>query len=256
MKNTILFSLVIVLLVAVSRWPIPVAWGRPLPKSLFGFGQNFSSGGNITFINSLAQNLGSSSGGTTSALNTTGANFIAACVSFWTSGTAVNFSSSPSNTWTKLTPYGQADLNPQIVIFYAENAAVGTTQTFTSNTAYSYPSVTVMAFSGVKTTSSFDVQNGNSLGLGSFTIQPGSITPSLDHEMVISCISGYTGVGTDSFSINSSYIQKGNITSVGSQSMANGGAYIIQGTKSATNPTWTDASNNTHASSIASFKAQ
>ena len=249
MKRGLIFALTIGLLWQMAKWPIPIG-GSPLPQAMF-FGQNFSSSSGIAYVNSVSQGLGTS-GGTTSGVNMVGANFLVACLTFYTPSTQTAFSSSPSNTWNKLTVYDDSVfVGVSTVIYYAESASSGSSQTFTANGAFS--AISVMGFSGVKVASSIDKQGGaGTSGSNVTTIQPGSITPSVNRELVVTCGSNLAAGGITVSPSN--YTQLANIAYNGTW-VSNGSAYWIQTTATATNPTWTFSSS-LAATAIASFEAQ
>ena len=121
-------------------------------------------------------------GGTTSAINTTGAKILVAAVSTYVSSGTI--SDSKSNTWVPLTANGSGG-NAVAQLFYVVNPTVGTGHTFTSSG--SYISASVAAFAGVATTSPFDEQTG-STGSGS-TLATGNITPSNANSLIVSVMS-------------------------------------------------------------------
>lgn len=173
------------------------------------------------------------SGGTTAAVDTTGANILIAYVGAFVLSSAV-VTDSFSNTWLPLTANtGGSSCSGQL--FYAKNPTVGTGHTFTLGSV-SFATLTISAFSGADTSSPFDVQStGNTPGSGS--VQPGSITPSNANSLIV-C--GCTP--NDSSSGNPTVSSGFTITdSLGyAIGTAEGGAqaYQIQTTITAVNPTW------------------
>jgi hypothetical protein len=135
---------------------------------------------------------------------------------------------------------------------YVQAPTVGSGHTFTGGTGNgSFPSIEVAGFSG-SDTSPLDVTNSsNSTGT---TIQPGSITPGANNELVVAgCafeISFSPLLSVDGgFSITDN--------DPGAFALAYGGvlSYLIQTTAAAANPTFTGNSSGPAAATIASFKA-
>lgn len=185
----------------------------------------------ITLVSHTKTSPAGSSGGTTPAINATGANLLVATVVVATAANPCGaVSDSSGNTWTCLNQYSNS-FN-RIAILYVLNPTVSSSQTFTI--AASNSTVEIAAFSGIKTSSAFDVQNGLGNGSGS-TFQPGSVTPSQNNSLFITTL-GMHGTAVTA-SIDSGFI-------VTDQNPTNGSyygsalAYFIQGTAVAENPTW------------------
>jgi hypothetical protein len=177
---------------------------------------------------------GGASGGTTSAINTTGATLLVAFISSFTDS-AVTVSDSKGNTWVGLTV--QTAVQPHARIYYAVNPTVGTGHTFTCSGSSIYSAACFAAFSGVVTTSPFDVQNGQSGGAQSnTTARPGNMTPSVDGELVIvgvSMASTETVTAPSGFAITNQVAYSGGVNFGGAM------AYAVQTTATTTNPLFT-----------------
>ena len=204
-------------------------------------------GGGISFLT----NIGASAGGgssplTTSAIDTTGANFLVAVLAGYYSGSTV--SDSKGNSWQVLTQYGTS--GDYVTIVYSYNPTVGTGHTFTiTNTGGGgYIGIMVAAFSGLNATSAV-FESGTDMGStisGASTGQPGSITPATTGDLVITGLSQYN---TATMSVNDSFTLVSPVGTSGGQSA--GLAYLIVPNTSALNPTWT--SGNSAAIDIAAF---
>ena len=186
-------------------------------------------------------------GGTTTAFDTTGADLIVLCVSSYTGTPTV--SDSQSNTWSPLTKQTEADASSQL--YYCASPTTSSAHTFTvSSGSNTYDVLTVSAFSG-SGASPFDVQNGAVSALDNGAIQPGSITPSVNGEMIIS--------GTASFTTHVLSVDSG-LTITDQQLYTSGDctggalAYFVQTTAAAINPTWSHSGSNQSSAVIASFK--
>lgn len=181
---------------------------------------------------------------TTPSIDTTGADLIVIGVGSYQ--TAPTLTDSKGNVWTALT---KSASNAVSQIYYCQSPTVGAGHTFTVTGTNTYSNLSVAAFSG-SVASPFDVLSvANSTGT---TVNPGSITPSADNELVFFIGCSQTGTA-ESFSV-------GTLDSLASGSSVNVGiadGYVIQTTAAAINPTFTATSNGTFplSASIASFKA-
>jgi hypothetical protein len=113
------------------------------------------------------------------------------------------------------------------------------------------PVVCVLAFSGAAA-SPLDQQAGTSAGASGATVQPGSVTPTVDGEVLVA---GYSGYFADVSSIDSSFTITDQFSSSGGHHLTTAAAYKIQTAASAENPTWTLGGSNINAAGIATFKA-
>lgn len=206
------------------------------------------------FVASNTAGCANSCTATTTSTNCTGANLLVANANaFVADPSAGTMSDSTSaNTWHHLTVVNDSGGSGiETVIWYAWNASVSSTQTFSFQST-SFPGIVVHCYSGAQSSSDpFDVQNGTINAAGT-TAQPGSITPGANGEVVFTGITSFNGSDTYS-SIDSSFTISGNFQYNGNMNMA--GAYLIQGTAGAVNPTWTATQSVKHMVAIASFKA-
>lgn len=196
----------------------------------------------------VGNNTGSSNGSsvTTSAIDTSGANFIVvSVVHVFDTGGPLN--DNKSNTWTALTDQGAGGFG-SMQLFYCASPTVGSGHTFSWSSGF-LPAIGVAAFSGVNTTP-FDVENGTH-AFGT-TLQPGTITPNQNNSLVFT---GYTARGGSGYSIDGGFTIIG--TPIDGNDVSTSGsaiAYLIQTTAAAANPTWTIASGNEQGAAIAAFK--
>jgi hypothetical protein len=192
-------------------------------------------------------------GGTTSSIDTTGADTLFAAVSRLT-GDSPTFSDSKSNTWTLIR--SQADVGGGGLVttdLYrsATPASVGSGHTF-SLSGGTFAAVAVTAFTGGATSSIDDQENSTGGAGGATTISTGSITPSVDNTIVITTV--VTSDGADPSVINGGFTIATRIASGGSN-FGCGIAYLVQTTATAANPQWTFTSGATYnAATIANFK--
>jgi hypothetical protein len=203
-------------------------------------------GGGYAFVFSASKG-GNTETATSDAVDTTGATLIVVATSHFSP--TPTLSDSKGNTWTALTTYGPGSY--EVKMYYCVSPTVGSGHTFTLAGANTYPTFTVLGFSGGSLSSPFDQQNG-ATGSSFDTVQPGSITPTQDNELVVTALSGALS-GTPA-SIDSGFSTPVQIAN-GSGAIFNAIAYKIQTTAAAVNPTWSvSATASTGAAAIASFK--
>lgn len=206
------------------------------------------------FINSV-QTPGALAGSTSAAIDTTGATLLVMTTGHQSGNTLV-VSDSYGNTWTSLTA-SSGGTDPVSDIYYVNNPTVGSGHTFTtSGGAFIFAVAQTYAFSGNDTSSPFDVENTNFVPYFTSTpdIQTGSVSPTNDNSLIVAAVG--TNTGTTPFTIDSSFTGVLAQALVGSQNVGAGGAYLIQGSKAAVNPTWTITSGSGNLSAaIAVFKA-
>jgi hypothetical protein len=209
-------------------------------------------GGGITLVSKvLGPATPGSGGGAANAINTTGANFLVAVVASLgsTITDSVTGCGSPCNTWTALTSYG---ISPQNRIYYAQNPTVGTNHIITCSGGGTYPAFSVYAFSGMLTSGVFDSGTDSGATGTSTIIQPGSITPSSGHRLLISSL-GENTPGT-TVTVDSSFSTPDLLGAGGGTNYGLATSYLIQTTGTTVNPTWTLSSVDGLVSNIAAFK--
>lgn len=183
------------------------------------------------------------SGGTSAAIDTTGATLLVAALSALSPG----ISDSKGNTWT---PLSAVSPSQTVQLFYVANPVVGTGHTFTCSG--SFVSMVVRAYNGVATTTPFDQQNGSAAS--GTTVSPGSVTPSQDGELLVAAcgiLSPSAAPTVDSgFTTPSNYVNN-------SPGVNFGVAFSeqVQTTATARNPTFTGDSGSLDGCVIATFKA-
>jgi hypothetical protein len=193
---------------------------------------------------------GSQTGGTTAAINTTGADLIVLILASVSGGGSASISDSKSNTWTPRTDQGHGSNGGGSRIYDCVPTSVGSGHTFTASAAFMYGGIFVLSFSGAHA-SPFDQQNTNT-GTGT-TIQPGSVTPSEGNELIV------FGAGALENGIDISSVNTGTLGShaagVTAASYGGGIAYLIQTSASAVNPTITLSGSSGVTANIATYKS-
>jgi hypothetical protein len=160
---------------------------------------------------------------------------------------------SPCNTYTGLTAQSNT-ADGRSRIWYNENPTVGAGHVFTVTcTTSCYPVISVLVCTGTRTSSSFDQENGsNASGATVTTIQPGSVTPSENNEVVIAGLS-YTG--TTVATVDSGFNQLDATAPLDAGNAFGGGiAFKVQTTAAGVNPTWTWMDGTKAAATVATFK--
>jgi hypothetical protein len=200
------------------------------------------SGDAISFVDEVHK-AGPSTGGTTPAMDTTGADLLVATVGDYAGGSFTGLTDSAGNTWTTLTVRTDG-ANSRTRILYCVNPVTAVDHTFTV-AGTSYPTLSVASFIFTNTPT-FDVENG---AAGDSPEATGSVTPTGANNLVISCCSfGATATPSVNESMKLVYAQ----TWVDLSNMGGSLAYKIQTAATAINPEWT-ASGST-AVAVAVFK--
>ena len=191
--------------------------------------------------------------GTSSSIDTTGADFIVVSLSYYHTGytTDISLTDNKGNTWTLVTKYaGTIAANR---LYYAKNPTVGSGHTFTTPAVPAYFVISILAFSGVDTTSPFDVENG-ATSIGATSLSTGSVTPTNDNSVVVT---GFTCDNNSGVAVTiDSGFTKYSTNYSGGNNMGGGIAYLIQTTASAVNPTWNVTNFTAISAAIAVFKQQ
>ena len=179
----------------------------------------------VALVSSVSGALGTN-GGTTSAINTTGANLIV----FSSASTNVTpiVSDSKGNTYTALTSRFLSSVYQRIIYVY--NPIVGSGHSFTITGTSLNSAVSVYAFSGISGYSG--VENGAS---GSTSpLSTGSVTPSTNGSLIFTGMSSNGAVVSAAPSGFTGFVH---IPSSGSNRQV-ASAYLIQTTAAAINPQW------------------
>ncbi len=215
-----------------------------------GDGGGGGGGGGASFIVSTTQALGTN-GGTTAGINTTGSNFLVACVGH-SHGISYNFSDSNRNTWTKV----RADVssgNIDTDLYYVYNPTVGPGHTFSAAATGLRDSVAVYGFSGIAP-DPLDQQNGNNSSSNSTSYGPGAMTPGTNAEVWVPCVGTTLNPADSTFTIGTPFTGVEQTPYSDGNYMGLAGAYMIQASAAAETPlfSWTGTSN-AQASSGATF---
>lgn len=175
-----------------------------------------------------------SGGGTTSGIDTTGADLIVfgACTF---SGADDIDSDSEGNTWTPLNNVGP-DNDINVRSNYVVSPNVGASHTFTYTESNSFPTLIPTAWSGVDTADALEAQAAGAQNNGVESIQPGSITPANDGVLILTFISFENDPGN--ISVDSGFTILESLPGAGGVAVAGAVAYLIQSSAASVNPTW------------------
>ena len=183
---------------------------------------------------------GATSPQTTPTYDTTGADLLIAIVCHHNAaGGTPAVSDSKGNTWTPRTAYDAGGNGHNVRIYYSVPTSVGSghTAAFSTGGTFAYVSLFFAAFSGAHATP-YDVENG-AIGSADTTQQPGSVTPNQAGSLIISALA-FGNVSVTPTISGGGFSAAQDLTSGSPDNGAERGtwAYIIQGSASASNPSW------------------
>lgn len=197
-------------------------------------------------------------GGTSAGIDTTGANLITISLG-WYSGVTANptVSDINGNLYTPCTKI--SDSTPfSEQLFYVYAPTVGPGHTFAVSGSIIAAAMLVSAWSGAAS-SPLDQQSQGSHSGTSGTVQPGSITPSQNDELLITGLMVGNPGGVEVVSINGGFSITDTVAFSGSVNEGGSMAYLVQTTATAANPTWDDGNPGGSTlgllAAIASFKS-
>lgn len=179
--------------------------------------------------------------------NTTGDTLFTACVVADNSnGTGQSVTDNKGNTWTRIVRVPSLASN-QIELWYSLPTTVGASTNFTYSG--NFAAIDVLTFQGTATSSVLDGSETHTSGSFSTTSNPGSITPSQNNGLFVTCLGvdgGFAGVLIDSsFTVSNNVSYSGNTIAAG---------YFIQTTAAAKNPQWSNWTSQTSYSAMQVFK--
>jgi len=188
---------------------------------------------------------------TTTGIDTSGATLIIVTIStFRGAGAPIAPTDNKGNSPYAATVEAEAGGGPTISSWYFFNPTVGTGHTFTYTQTTSFPSIIVTAFSGAAS-SPYDQHNTNSSSTlsGTVTMQPGSVTPSTNGQLILTAINAF--IASSSPTIDSGFSTPIFVKSiVPGNTYSTAVSYLIQNTAAAVNPTWTFTPGGANAATI------
>lgn len=204
-----------------------------------GPGMVHSTGGGASpwsVISHVVLTPAGNSGGTTSAINTTGAKLLVANVTGFSGATFPSISDSQGNTWT-LRSSTVASGGCISSIYEVANPTISATHTFTAAGAASFGGIGVIAFGDTTGTATFVANQGGSVNLGTTVQASSGITSGASNTLFVSsvCQDGAAG----SYSVDQGFTISDQLPVSGGVYVGSGLSYFIQSTAGALNPTWT-----------------
>lgn len=164
-------------------------------------------------------------GGTTGAIDTTGANLLVLFAgSFQVNGPSFTVSDSKNNVWTLLSGNNNGG------VWYSINATSGPGHTFTVGSS-GYPPIIAQAFSGVQ-----GLDTGVFSTAGS--AQPGPVTPSAPGSLLVT-FNENDDPNAPTPSIDTGFTVTDSVPYNAGVNYGGAGGYLIQSVPAAVNPTWT-----------------
>lgn len=186
-----------------------------------------------------------SSGCTTSPINTTGVKLIVIHVVYYpVSGIGIAVSDSQTNSYAGLTEQKATFVSSRL--YYIVNPSTSASHTFTLSGTLAFGMITVETFYGAST---FDQENGDFDNPGDTSLNPGTINPSEDGEVIVT---GYGGFAESSMAISSGFTITDTLYAVSNEAISM--AYLIQTTAAGVNPLWQWSPAQASAATIASFR--
>ena len=182
------------------------------------------------FINGLAQDFSTSPSG---AIDTTGCDLIVISLSLYSGNISGRvMTDSVGNTYTQAA-YADSG-NYHNALYYCQGPVTNSSHTFSCNDNSNALSLTVACYSGSDPSGLDQLVIGS--GSGGSTYQAGSITPSVNSELIICSIACAATVGVIDSGFTVDEFEGNSGGGVG-----NGLARLFQSTAGAVNPTWTTA---------------
>lgn len=181
---------------------------------------------------------GSINGGTTTGIDTTGCDLLVVIVTRYSGSSAPTLSDSKSNVWTALGETTQGS-DGAVRMYYCQSPTVGAGHSFTVSGSSTYSTVGFIGFSG-SASSPFDtgIESGASSGIFTTTLQPGSVTPSVNGALLV-VAEMFNNSSSATVSIDSGFTEAFERAPVSGQSYGTAMSYLVQLTAAAINPTVT-----------------
>lgn len=192
-----------------------------------------AAGGTWSVVSSTNKGFGMT-GGTTTAINTTGAKLITVVVEYFSGsgGGPATLTDSQSNTWTCLPVQALTQAGEELC--YVISPSTSASHTFTNSGANNYSAMEVAAWTEAGTPT-FDKSSGATSTVT--TVQPGSVTPANANSLLVtSFATGYVGGAQ---SVNSPFTTLTQQPNVFGNNLGGGQGWFQETPTTAQNPTWT-----------------
>jgi len=185
---------------------------------------------------------------TTSAANSTGADYGIANVVALSAGSPPVLTDNKGNKWEVIEVVTEGWV--EMITYECKNLRVGTGHTLTATSDGKSPAVFAAFMSGVRRSATHTDQASSAHTLTGTSQTPGSITPSENNCIVLSA---FLCGGSGSISVGESYTKNSLQMNASGAHIGGGLAYKIQTTATSTNPTWTQAGTGSIGAAIYSF---
>ena len=205
----------------------------------------------ISLVSHVEMN-GPSGGGTSTSIDTTGANLIILAVASYFAAGSTTISDNKSNSYSLILTKSSFDSAVKLTTWYCLNPTVGTGHNFTFSVGGSYPTLMASAWSGAASSSALDQYDGKVNTSASTSINPAYISPSEDNQLIYTALGG----GANSTeSISDSFTKVYNSDYSDPSYMLGAWGYKNQTTATDLDLTWSGSSMD-RASIVLSFKAE
>ncbi len=213
----------------------------------------------IAYVNSVAaSNVGSTT--TTGSIDSSTGTIALVCVSYYSGASgplaANKISDSKSNSYTALSSYIATGTIADSAVrwYYCANPTVGSGHTATVNSggATIVAAIALVVFSGVITTSPFDVENGATPSATATTRSTGSVTPSQNDSVCVAMVQA--GDSLSGIAVNGSFTLSAGVAGAPGSKFGLQTAYLIQTTATAANPQFSATAPDFRPAAIAVFK--
>jgi hypothetical protein len=196
--------------------------------------------------------VGTSTGVTSDAIDTSGASLLIIVISYLTAPTV---SDSKGNTWTPVTAVGPTSGGNNGRMYYAAGGiTVGSGHTFTVSGAASFSPIAAAAYSGADS-SPFEAEGTGATGTNAAPSAATGVTPAEDNELVIAWVALGVDAPASVSSIDGGFTIRQSVQGVAGVSFGLGLADLIQTSGAAADPTWTLSANESWATNVACFTA-
>jgi hypothetical protein len=209
----------------------------------------------VTIINSTVESADGANATTTDAMSTLGASLLVVTASWYGADTELPaaLSDSAANTWICLAGAGQGPTQLNLCYVNSATPTTSAVHTVTFAATGTYAAVSFLAASGTAVVP-LDLQNsGNDTNVTALAVN-GGITPTVSNALVVTGASVLPTSGAIAGPATYTLIGGATVTPVGAVTMGGGGAYRIQTTAVATDPSWSWSTPTDAATMVVSFK--
>lgn len=184
---------------------------------------------------------GGANGGTTAAIDCTGANLIIRSLEWFAGGSITSNTDSSGNSYgSPIITQGGGAGNNAVSIYAVVNPTVSSSQTFSVAGVGSFPTISIECWNDSSGTPAFDtgaVNNGTALSASTIAAGTFAYLPTVPNALVLTSISSFTSVSVV-YTPDSGFTVSDQ-TSPTASHVGGALAYLIQTTATSVNPIWT-----------------